>query len=247
MDVAGGAPPMPAPMNIGNATPLAPASPDDAEGGKGAPSQQDSAELLDGDSSSGDFQQVEPGARSYSHKLRRGWSKFDARIDFTETLLFTSAQPFRLHSNGMRTQYSRFSLNDQVSSFVITVNVFSEDGRYAFTKKTLVSSKNTYSAFTLPPTLVKGDDIEIPITIFNNRKTFQRVEVEIIEEGRMLSYVNKREEEMIISESSRSQFVYRIKADEVGPRSLQIALSVDGEDQDMIRRETTIIEDGFDQ
>ena len=147
----------------------------------------------------------------------------------------------------MRTHYRRFNLNDQVSSFVVTVNVFSSKGKFAFQKKTIVSSKNTYSQFSLPTTLVKGDDIEIPITIFNNRKVLQRVDIEILEEGQMLAYVNRKEEELIIPSNSRNQIVYRMKADSVGTRNLQIALSVDGEDLDILRRSVKVIEDGFDQ
>jgi uncharacterized protein YfaS (alpha-2-macroglobulin family) len=66
---------------------------------------------------------------------------------------------------------SDFYLNDQVSQFVVTVNVYSNKGKYGFAKKTITSSKNTYSWFTLPTTLVAGDQLEIPITIFNNRQS----------------------------------------------------------------------------
>ena len=63
----------------------------------------------------------------------------------------------------------------------------------------------------------------------------------------MLAYVNRKEEEMIIPSNSRNQIVYRMKADSVGTRNLQIALSVDGEDLDILRRSVKVIEDGFDQ
>jgi hypothetical protein len=43
----------------------------------------DDAIVADGEPVEDDFQHVKPGSRQYSHILRKGYSKFSPRIDFT--------------------------------------------------------------------------------------------------------------------------------------------------------------------
>jgi len=145
---------------------------------------------------------------------------------------------------------SDFYLNDQVSQFVVTVNVYSNKGKYGFAKKTITSSKNTYSWFTLPTTLVAGDQLQIPITIFNNRQSAQRISVEILESGEMLKVFNKQEQELIIGANSNWQIAYPLNTDlsqKGQERELQVTLSVGGEDMDIVRKTAKVIVDGYAQ
>ena len=96
-----------------------------------APSDKKEAIVLNEDVNQ-DFQKVKIGARDYSHTLRPGWNKLGSRIDFTQTLLFNSAQKLLPTQDGKQAYQSKFNLNDQVSSFVVTVNVFSSKGKFAF-------------------------------------------------------------------------------------------------------------------
>jgi len=43
----------------------------------------------------------------------------------------------------------------------------------------LVSALSVYNKFTLPTTLVRGDELDIPITVVNNRATFAVVKLVI--------------------------------------------------------------------
>ena len=109
-------------------------------------------------------------------------NQFDPRVDFTQTLLFESAKELvQSLEDTTREVTSSFFLNDQVSSFQISVDIFSSNGRYGIAKKTLASSKNLYSQFTLPTTLVRGDKLDIPITVVNNRGKDQELTVLIVE------------------------------------------------------------------
>ena len=63
---------------------------------------------------------------------------------------------------------SEFFLNDQVTTFMIRVNAYSSLGKYGYAQKVLNSTKLVYSEFMLPPTLVLGDFLNIPVTIYNN-------------------------------------------------------------------------------
>ena len=87
-EMAGGAPPRPAPAPM----PFPPAPNAPVANGTNSDSNTDeSSDDIISDTPNNNFQNVELGSRTYSHELRKGWSKFDNRIDFTETLLFSSA------------------------------------------------------------------------------------------------------------------------------------------------------------
>ena len=128
------------------------------------------------------MQDIPQNTRRYSHMLRDRYNRFDPRVDFTQTLLFESAKELvQSLEDTTREVTSSFFLNDQVSSFQISVDIFSSNGRYGIAKKTLASSKNLYSQFTLPTTLVRGDKLDIPITVVNNRGKDQELTVLIVE------------------------------------------------------------------
>lgn len=74
----------------------------------------------------------------------------------------------RKESDTQRLAEQSFYLNDQVSTFQITVNVFTSEGKYGFIKKTLSANKLVYSQFNVPKTIVADDIINIPIKIQNN-------------------------------------------------------------------------------
>lgn len=91
--------------------------------------------------------------------------------------MYNSGQPLELSRTRIFEYGSRFFLNDQVSSFVVTVNVFSNKGKFGYLQRTIVSSKMTYSQFTMPSTLISGDALLIPIQVFNNRDESQTIKV----------------------------------------------------------------------
>jgi len=74
---------------------------------------------------------------------------------------------------------SSFHLNDQVSQFLISVNVFSSSGKYAFARKDLESAKLYSSNITLPTYMNDGDKYAIPITVLNKGKTNQTIDVNV--------------------------------------------------------------------
>ena len=123
---------------------------------------------------------IEKNTRDYFHKIRRDFDRFD-RIDFTQTLLFTSAKELEYTRERTYTVSSGFYLNDQVSTFQIQVNLFRSDGKYGFAKRDLVSSMPAYSKFTLPISLVRGDKIDVPISVVNNHSQPKNVVVRVKE------------------------------------------------------------------
>jgi uncharacterized protein YfaS (alpha-2-macroglobulin family) len=61
------------------------------------------------------------------------------------------------------------------------VNLFTSGGKYGFAKRDLVSSMPAYSKFTLPTTLVRGDKINVPISVVNNHSSVKNVMVKVKE------------------------------------------------------------------
>ena len=110
------------------------------------------------------------GDRLYVHHLPPDWDKNGPRSDFTQTILFESAL-LLADSESLSDKLnvmSEFFLNDQVTSFMIRVNAYSSQGKYGYAQKLLNSTKLIYSEFMIPPTLVLGDFLSIPVTIYNN-------------------------------------------------------------------------------
>jgi len=122
---------------------------------------------------------IPSNTRDYSHQLRANYDKFTTRVDFTQTILFESAQNLTSSVTNEAVKHSsKFFLNDQISQFEISVNVFSSSGKYGIGKKVIKSSTSAYSQFTLPTTMINGDKIEIPITVTNNRDQNQNIRLE---------------------------------------------------------------------
>jgi len=72
-------------------------------------------------------------------------------------------------------------LNDQVSQFQISVNLFSTKGKQSIGKINLSSSMGAYTKFTLPITLIRGDKLDIPITVVNNHAKDQKISLVVTE------------------------------------------------------------------
>ena len=104
--------------------------------------------------------------RSYSHLP----SNLSSRSDFTSTLLFFSASSL---------SHFTFHLSDQVSQFQILVNVYTPSGKIGTAKKTIISSKNMYIQYTMPISMVKGDRLQVPIQIVNNKLKANKAKVHI--------------------------------------------------------------------
>ena len=61
------------------------------------------------------------------------------------------------------------------------MNLFSTFGKFSFAKKQLTSSRSVYSQFTLPRTLIRGDVIDIPVSVFNNHQNTKSLTVTVNE------------------------------------------------------------------
>lgn len=199
------------------------------------------------------YQVIKKNTREYAHQLRAGYDKL-TRVDFTQTMLFISAKELKLQDGTKTYKLSTsFALNDQVSQFQISVNLFSNKGKLSTAKKNLVSSMPAYSKFTLPTTLLRGDKIDIPITVVNNYATAQTVSLKVTESvfSPKLTVVNTKTEEVILGSKSQKKVVYTLDVGtdkHMSQEFIQVEaeLTMGGESADKVTKTARLLTNGFD-
>ena len=80
----------------------------------------------------------------------------------TETVLHASAN---LTTNGFFE--GSFDLSDLITKFRITVNSFDAKGRIGYSRKDFQTQKPFYANFEIPTSFVVGDDLNIPVYLYN--------------------------------------------------------------------------------
>lgn len=101
--------------------------------------------------------------RVYAHQVRAN-RKPGERIDFTETLCFHAG--LTTNDNGQATV--EFGLNDSVTSFRVTADGYSQDGRLGSKEALVESVEPFYLEPKLPLEVSSGDVIRLPIGIVNS-------------------------------------------------------------------------------
>ena len=167
--------------------------------------------------------------------------------DFTTTLLYEAGVPLLFNGDSQRLSRS-FYLNGQVSQFLIQADLFSEDGRYGLSKRILVSIKEVYAQLTLPYTILIDDDLDIPITVANNKAESQIIEVQILEKYSDYSETTSRD--IALSSESQGQVIFKLNSkklqyDPWSNYTLDVILLVDGKIVDKATRKSLIEPNGF--
>ena len=84
---------------------------------------------------------VEKNTRRYSHKLRDGYNGLD-RVDFTETLLFSTQTQTK---NGFLS--GSFYISDLITKFEIKANSFTKNGRIGYKQSYFQTQKVVSTSF----------------------------------------------------------------------------------------------------
>jgi uncharacterized protein YfaS (alpha-2-macroglobulin family) len=104
---------------------------------------------------------IEDNTKLWAHPRRKNFTQAE-RIDFTETLLFSSATRTR---NGVIK--GSFAISDLITKFRITVNTIDEKGRLGFNTSSFQTQKSLYVSFDVPTTLTKSDVMKFDIKVVN--------------------------------------------------------------------------------
>jgi uncharacterized protein YfaS (alpha-2-macroglobulin family) len=84
----------------------------------------------------------------------------------TETVFYSSALKTRTGIiNGT------FKLSDLITKFRISANSFDKSGALGYSRSDFQTQKPFYIDFQLPPSMVVGDSLSIPIFAYNNMDT----------------------------------------------------------------------------
>lgn len=121
--------------------------------------------------------------RQYLHQMREDFNPSSAvRIDFTETVAFvagTKLQPSL--GRTVQLQVPNFHLAEQITQFVVKVDLYSSKGRYGFGSKTLKSSVPVFAKFSTPTSMIVSDVLSIPVTIYNSLTEQVTIEYAVID------------------------------------------------------------------
>jgi uncharacterized protein YfaS (alpha-2-macroglobulin family) len=93
--------------------------------------------------------------------LRKSFTPTE-RIDFTETVLFSSGNKVK---NGVLK--GNFRLSDLITKFRITVNAIDVRGTIGYNKINFQSNKQLYVNFDVPSTMTVSDKIRVNLKIGN--------------------------------------------------------------------------------
>lgn len=140
---------------------------------------------------------------SYAHQLRPNYNKLGTRVDFTETILFVPLKQLKGDGNVVTFEADKFFLSDQVSQYEISVDLVSSKGRFGIWKKTFTSALPLYAKFNLPTSMVIGDKMNIPFTVYSAMDKaidfdYLILERELSEDGKInvLHMVEKRNQRL---------------------------------------------------
>jgi uncharacterized protein YfaS (alpha-2-macroglobulin family) len=100
-------------------------------------------------------------SRDYTHLRRSNWNPSTSRVDMTQTVKYLSGM--EVAEDG--TSEVDFELSDQITTFKVTVTAYSKLGLYGLSEFRFSSNKPLALAFNLPPNLVQGDSLIVPITL----------------------------------------------------------------------------------
>jgi uncharacterized protein YfaS (alpha-2-macroglobulin family) len=105
-------------------------------------------------------------------------------MDFTETVAFLAGQKLVSYNTSdevVSLRVPSFNLGEQVTQFVISIDLYSSKGRYGFGTKTIKSSTPVFAKFTTPTSLIIGDALIVPVTVYNSRSTDAVLEYSVVD------------------------------------------------------------------
>jgi hypothetical protein len=200
--------------------------------------------------------------RQYLHELREDFDPSSVtRVDFTETVAFVAGSELvATLGSTFQLQVPAFYLAEQVSQFVIKVDLYSSKGRYGFGSKTVKSSVPVFSKFSVPTSMIAGDMLSVPVTIYNSRSTSVSVEYAVIDRevsGNDVSMLATESGTLTIAAGGSAQFAHTLDCSDVSTAPLrdanagrtvymQVSLKLDGAIVDSSILGATVVNDGFE-
>ncbi len=131
---------------------------------------------------------------------------------------------------------------DSITTWRLTALASSQDGRLGFTTRGVRVFQDFFADIDLPVSLTQGDEISIPIGVFNYLPESQQVRLEVQEES-WFELLGEPEQTLTIGSNDIEVVYFPIRVLKFGQRGFQVTAW--GEQMsDAIRREVTVVPDG---
>ena len=182
---------------------------------------------------------------TYTPRTRTASDDVQKRSDFTETVYFNAGASLRGGEFGFN-----FGVSDLVTSYQITVRGFASDGSFGYATAQFDAVLPFYIDFLLPAESSHGDEIHIPLTLFNYSKSSVAVDVSMEHLGNGIAMVGAPPLQMNVAPMQKPRKVIPLKINCLQGRAAaavkiraQIADTTTG---DVVQRRTAIVPHGYD-
>ncbi|MCJ7737981.1 MAG: hypothetical protein MUQ10_11845 [Anaerolineae bacterium] len=131
---------------------------------------------------------------------------------------------------------------DSITTWRLTVLASSQDGRLGFTTSGVRVFQDFFVDIDLPVSLTQGDEISIPVGVFNYLADAQKVRL-VVEQEPWFEMLGEAEQTLTIAANDIDVVYFPIRVLKFGRRSFQVTAW--GEQMsDAIRREVSVVPDG---
>jgi 5-hydroxyisourate hydrolase-like protein (transthyretin family)/archaellum component FlaF (FlaF/FlaG flagellin family) len=131
---------------------------------------------------------------------------------------------------------------DSITTWRLTALASSQDGQLGFTTQGVRVFQDFFVDIDLPVALTQGDEISIPVGVFNYLPEAQEVRLEVQEEG-WFELLGEKEQTLTIASNDIEVVYFPIRVVDFGRQGFQVTAW--GEMMsDAIRREVTVVPDG---
>lgn len=179
--------------------------------------------------------------RQYSHNVRPNRQPND-RKDFTETLFWHA---------GLRTDSKtgeakvRFALSDNVTTFRVNADAFSESGGIGATSIGLQSQQPFYTEAKLPLEVTAGDKILVPVNFVNTTSGALDSPVATIDVKGGMSQSSFKKFDTALGAGERSRLIESITVgDKIGDSTITVSTKA-GAYHDKVTRQLKVTSNGF--
>jgi uncharacterized protein YfaS (alpha-2-macroglobulin family) len=131
---------------------------------------------------------------------------------------------------------------DSITTWRLTALASSQDGRLGYTTYGMRVFQDFFVDIDLPVSLTRGDEISVPVGVFNYLSEAQEVRLEVEEES-WFELLGEPEQTITIGSNDIEVIYFPIRALDFGHKGFQVTAW--GEQMsDAIRREVTVVPDG---
>jgi uncharacterized protein YfaS (alpha-2-macroglobulin family) len=162
------------------------------------------------------------------------------REHFPETLLW---EPLLIaDESGRLDKPLRLTLADSITTWRLSASAVDGDGRLGAAQRPLKVFQPFFVEPTLPVSLTRGDEVAVPVAVYNYLDGPQTVRLKL-SEGKWFTLLGPAEQALELRPGEVRSVRYRVKVQDVGEHELQVEARAGGV-ADAVRRKIEVVPDG---